>query len=211
MDLGRLIVGKTDFSGISITDRSIEIVPNNREHLLGVVSIMRGIQIELDRDIMQFLGCLRKIRRPIGIQEIARSGEVATYRLIRLETGDVGEKVVCTFSVVGGLIKVVSFNLALCTDENYKKHEGLSAIHQITAGKCGDSHNLSKALSAVSFITKKRLDELRVKTNSKKTTIYAYDSVVDKTYRYLFVKDKVGYLHLASIAVVAKGVSMDNG
>lgn len=201
-------IGDNGYTAIRVDERSIQIASSDTHEIYkscrpGVITIMRGIQVELGREMREFLGCLRLIRRPLGVQKIAEQGDIATWKLIRFGTGNVEEKIVCTMSIIRGRIKVVSFNVELAYDANYKKHEGLSIPHQITAGKLGEPNNLSKAVSAIMAITGISNEQLKIKSNSKKVTIYTNQKGVDEQYRFLFVRDKLGYLRLASIGMTA--------
>ena len=198
------VLGHNGKSFIRIHSRCVEIVYNDKTvNPIGVISIMKGIQIELGRPLKHFIASLRLIRRPLAVQKVIENGNTSSWKLIRIATGEVKEKVVCTFTVIDGLIKVVAFNTDLSYDDNYKKHEGLSVFHQVTAGEVLAGSNISKALSSIMVLTKLSNEQLKVKSNKRKITVYTNLKDSDVQYRYLFLSDRRGYFHLTSIGIVA--------
>lgn len=96
------------------------------------VTIASGFQIELGRDINNFIEALKHTRLPFLIKEVITRGDVTNYQIIRMGTGNVETVVVATIVCKKNLIHTVGFNRKLIYDSKYRRYNNLSVLHQLS-------------------------------------------------------------------------------
>lgn len=196
------IVGSNGWSSIMVSDKSIKILTLSKSiNPPGVVTVLPGIQLELGRSILEFIGCLKQVRQPLAIQKISESKGVSTYYLIRLQTGKVKEARICTITTYKDMIINVAFNQDLVYDKEFQKYQRLSVVHQLRAGKEGDSNLLTNAITSVSTITGVPQSRLFIIEAKNKIVVKLRDTQ-SNAIQFVFVKDKEGYYNLLSIGRV---------
>lgn len=199
------VIGKTDKSSIHVSDKGLKIDMSNKSlNPLGVITIIPGIQIELGRNIEEFIQCLKLIRQPLAIHKIADNKGQATWRILRLATGKVHEVIICTISTIKNVIASVSFNQELAYDLKYRKYQRLSAMHQLTAGRAGTIGLLSKAVIGISAITGEEASNFGIISNDKTIVVKSTLKKLENQYKFTFVCDKKGYFNLLSVGFMPK-------
>lgn len=191
---------------MKVSDKSISVVTKSKAvNPLGIVSLIPNVQIYLGMYIQELLTHLKVIRKPLGLFKIAESNGLATWRFMRFQTGKIPEETVCTLNTYNNRIIYITFNPRLVLNTDYVRYEGLSIIHQITAGKVGDSNILSKAIKAVSVITGESPADFLMKSNKNTIVVYTNKKNLSNQYRYTFAIDPRGYYNLLSVGFLNKG------
>ncbi len=206
----RGIVGENGNSSILLTNRGIRIqvkdAKANAVCPVGVVTIVPGVQVELGRGIKEFIRCLKSIRKPLAIQNIADSGVQKVWKIIRLETGNVPEVWICTIDTINEKIASVVFNQDIIYDKEYRRYQRLSCIHQLKAGKFGSANSLGTAVSRVSRITGEPIGSFRIRANRNIVTVYTNKRKLEHQVNYIFINDRYGNCRLIAVGFMPRKV-----
>lgn len=196
------VIGDNGYSKILVSDKSINVLVNGSNALypVGIVSILPSIKIELGRDIDEFKMCLKMVRKPLGIQKVYGAGDYDTWYILRLHTGKVPEGRICTINTFKNKMAAISFNPKLVYNEEFRRYEELSVLHQLRVGKSGDNKILSKAISYISLLTGEPSSNFSVK--DKKDIIHIKIFKGDRAYKYSFYKDPNNYVNLLGVSLV---------
>lgn len=195
-----IIIGDNGTSKIKVTETSIRVITNDVGICpLGVITIVPTIQVQLGRNITEFLHCLKMVRKPIATQKIPSKGPQATYKVIRLSTGKVPSVPICTISTINDIIMAVTFNQELNYNTVYARYESISIIHKLTAGKVTEAGSLSRAVEAVSVITGKPSSTFKIKQFSRNIVVYTTIQGLKYQYKYTFSRDSRDYYNLLSV------------
>ena len=109
-----------------------KIYIKDTESKVNVVTITPGFQISFGYNIEIIIQALKLTRLPIMVKLITDMNGIQQYQIIRMHTGNVDDKVIATVACAGNCIKAVSCNKALLTDDEYKRYNRLSLIHQVS-------------------------------------------------------------------------------
>lgn len=182
---------KTGHSAIAIKDGKLYIVGNKySDYYCGAITIMPGFQIELGRDITDIINALKETRLPVIIKPVNVTDQISHYQVIRMHTGKVDNKVVATLVCKEGKIKLVSFNRMLVQDNQYRRYNQISVLHQLTV-----PYDLSASMASTrsdqmnkvfqSLLSIKR--PIKVVEDVKQCSVYTTD--IDLKIRFLFILD----------------------
>jgi hypothetical protein len=95
-------------------------------------TIMNGFQVELGRNINDFIEALKETRLPVLLKQVTQVGNNAYYQIIRMHTGNVEDKLVATILCKNDIITTISFNRDLIRDNQYRKYNSISVLHQLS-------------------------------------------------------------------------------
>lgn len=124
---------KTDNSYITIMDDKLYILSNKyRDYSPRAVMVIPGFQIELGRDINDIITALKETRLPVIIKSVIEKGDKHYYHIIRMETGNVDDKIIASVVCSNNIIHTISFNRTLLKDSNYRRYNKVSIFHQLS-------------------------------------------------------------------------------
>lgn len=141
----QLEVGMEEDKVFKVSNKSSLVIHNgriyirDRESKVNVVTVTPGFQISFGYNIEIIIQALKLTRLPIMVKLITDMNGVQQYQIVRMHTGKVDDKVIATVACAGNCIKAVSFNKALLHDDEYKRYNRLSLIHQVSL-----QYNLAK-------------------------------------------------------------------
>lgn len=200
------LVGKSSKSVIRVTENSIRVYrlagTESSQNMIGIVTIIPGIQLELGRSIREFVNCLKMIGKPIAIQKIFDRNNQCTWNLIRMATGNIPEVVICSIGTINDRMVNVAFNQELPYNKKYRQHQKLSIEHKINAGKREEPGCLANAVKIVSVITKVPTTSFKIRSNKNVTYIYSNIKDLDNQIKVTFAEDRRGYFKLMGIGIV---------
>ena len=127
------VISKNKKSYILIKNGKMYILSTNRKDYSScAIPIIPGFQIELGRNIKEIEEAIKFTRLPVIIKELVERGSIKQLQIIRMQTGKVNDKVVASIVCNKDIITSISFNRALINDNEYRKYNGLTVLHQIS-------------------------------------------------------------------------------
>lgn len=193
---GRRITGLNGKTAIHVTSDSIKILHNKKAtNPLGIVSITPKIQIELGRDINEFIGYFVKLDGNMAIQHLVTNGSMDIFKVVKLKVADQEFVEICTITSLAGKIVAITFNKNLVYNKEFIKHEGISDMHLISAGKNGET-----ALKEIARITNEPMNIFSVNKNENYVTVFTL-TPEQYHYKYVFARDMHDNYRLVTILI----------
>ena len=198
------------FSSILVAKGKMIITVNGKNQYSPLaIKIMEGFQVELGRHIKDIIEAVKHTRLPLIIKRIPVTSDTrAGYQLIRMHTGNVDDKVVANISTVNDIITSVSFNRTLIKDNNYRKYNRLSVLHQLAISdkNCGLTLGESKQyrIEQVKHVLKDMLipGASNVNVIEDDNQIIFNVGVLGRIVKFVFIHNKeAGLYELVSISL----------
>lgn len=146
-------------SFIIIKNGKLYIATKQHEISKCAITLINGFQVELGRNIQDIQEALKYTRLPIVLKTVLEQEKVSQYQVVRMHTGKVDDKVIANILCKNGIISVVSFNRKLINDQQYRKFNQLSIVHQLSlpfnmleSGCSSRIEQVSKALSTAIMV-----------------------------------------------------------
>lgn len=195
-----IVIGENIKSKIIVTDKSVRVSPKVKSNAYitpNIVTLTPGIQAELGRSLKEFIECVQHTDKPLLFTLISgkRRDGVRIYNLNRMETGKVKEAYICSIVSIDDIMISFQFNQELAYDENYRRYEKLSILHQLTLGKSTHSDLLFRGSNTISKITGIHPNSLMSKPFKDGLDVI----LLDEGIKYTFFKDSHGFMNLLSI------------
>jgi hypothetical protein len=130
----KTILSKNETSYILVSDTTIlvkDIVSNWYSPL--AIMVYDSVYIEFNRPMKDFKEAISKTRLPLLVKDIQIPiSNIRLYQLIRMQTGNVDDKVIVEITEKNNKITGITFNKNLKNDAKYRKYNPLPAGNQIS-------------------------------------------------------------------------------
>lgn len=183
---------------VNIDGGSIKIANNisndskRNIYKVGIAPILANVQVALGEKFSQFKAAVELSRAPLAFKETPINKKITSYKIFRLSTGKVEERMLSTLIVCKDIIVGVEYNKDLIDDNIFRKYVRLSALQFLTLGKQGSKSNLltsTKSLSILLRISRESLIVVesaknivvKVKSNNKLGLDINYVATLDKS------------------------------
>lgn len=172
----------------------------NKKFRVGVVSLLPRIQIAVGQRIDTFLKALELSRTPLALQKIINNGQLDTYRVLRLQTGNIPEATIATVDTYMGIILGVTYNTEVLSNKEFRKLVKLSAMHQIVLCPAGEPSRLLLATKCIGVLTNVDRDKLIVKETKRNLMVRVnFKSKLEIPVYYIFSLGKDNKYRLSQI------------
>lgn len=174
----------TGYSCIAYSERQIVNVMSKKHSKQSPLSIkiVNCMQLELGRNIEEYIQVLNDTRIPISIYKFFEDGALSQYIMVRLGTGEVKDTNIAYIVCSNKRIMSISLNSDVLSNANFRRYVGISLIMQTSLeGNSVDEyrHKLSTILG---------IPQNKIGLSGDKSNIYANIAVGKVKIKYTFVK-----------------------
>ena len=122
-----------------VKDNSLLILNSKAMDIaVSAIKVCNGFYIELGRPVEQFENIIMKTRIPIMIERVNKMKNIETYNVIRVETGNVDDVVLCSMVVRDGIIESIIRSLEFKKINNFEKYIQLGSLWKLSINKDND-------------------------------------------------------------------------
>ena len=200
------IMFKNKDSCLLIYDDKIYVrTADNSDFSFRAITVTSGFQLELGRNIGEYIETMKYSRLPLFFKHVVDRGENSYYLLVRMKTGRVEDKVIANIVCKSDILYSISFNRDLIRDREYRRYNQLSILHQLTIPReLNGFSNRSEQLRKLLYQTVPY--EGNIKIIETENNLAAAVKVGGLPLKYTFIKDiNTGKFILVSISLVEQG------
>lgn len=196
---------KSAYSYIAIKDDKMYIMSNHCKDISPrAFQIAPGFQIEIGRQIDDIEKALKQTRLPFILKEVTSHGDISHYQIIRMHTGKVDDKIIATIVCLDGAISSISFNRALIKDNEYRRYNQLSILHQLSLpydykeSSCNSrQEQVIKAITTIMSIT----NPIEVIEETNSISAITLEDELKLKFKFILNKNNNNRYELISIAL----------
>jgi hypothetical protein len=130
----KTILFKNETSYILVSDTTI-LVKDSTSNWYSPLAVMvyNSVYVEFNRPMTDFKEAISKTRLPLLVKDMQLPvSNMRLYQLVRMQTGNVDDKVIVEITEKDNKITGITFNKKLKNDPKYRKYNSLPAGNQIS-------------------------------------------------------------------------------